>query len=106
MRVYILIIQVINRYKVPKEVLVVLKYINSSCRYMKSIPAWLRALEKKNEATIDASVNQSDTNNDDENRFSFEVEEMKEDWQNWTLSSWIHPSLMETIYKGCVYFDI
>lgn len=77
-------LQVIARYKVPREILVVVKYINSSCRYM----------------TFDEDV--SGMQEDAVSRFSYEVPKLEQDWQAWGMAAWVHPALMEAIYRGCV----
>lgn len=97
-----------------------LKYINSACKYMHVTPAWMGALQKPLPLTLPPSVPFSIPNGytlplkkcEDEQKggeceydcasshFSYQVPTSEEDWQTWPMASYVHPALMEAIYRG------
>jgi hypothetical protein len=120
--------KVIAQYQVPPEVVVVLKHINSACKYMTVTPAWMAAMylpsTPQHSAGEAAGTSMSleemltrSLGEEEEGRhlrdsggggggtvssFSYQVSKASEDWQAWALASSVHPALMETIYSGCV----
>ncbi len=80
--------KIVARYKVPKEILVVLKHINSSCKYM--IFASTETSSSMEALSQEQTVFQ----------FSYDVPEAEQDWQAWSMAKIVHPAFMEAIYRG------
>lgn len=107
---YVLPPKVVARYRVCREVLVVLKYINSGCRYM-TLPtlSWMFSHDtslvsgvgdSEGRGAISRKQHQDQQEGDKDAWFSYEVPRKEEDWQVWALAKWVHPALMEAMYRG------